>query len=383
MSLLHCHSRPAADRSARPLSAGLLALSLALALLIGCGDPVARDLAEDGLHVEDVTAGEGPVAAPGDHLRVRHTTWIWRDGETTREVAGSGEEPLGFILGRGEVMPGWDTGLLGLQAGGVRRLIMAPEMIGREHRPRGLAADDVLLSEVVLEEIARIQVRELEAGGGRRVDRGDYVTIHYEGWQFRDGEKADRFLSSREDGGEPVGVMIGAGMVNPGLDQGLEGMRIGGRRQVIVPPALAYGDRGRGDVPPGATLLYEVQAVSGPQVAVEVVREGEGEAVGSGQRVQIHLAGWVAESDGSKGAQFQDSRDLGSPLNIILGSFKIQPGLELGLRGMRPGEIRRLQIPATMAFGRRGYHRADRTLVPPDTDVIYEVELLASPQTTR
>lgn len=381
MRLLRPMFRLAAGRPA--WSACLLPLSAVLVLTAGCGDPVARDLAEDGLHVEDVTTGEGLVASPGDHLRVRYSTWVWRDGETVREVDASGEEPLGFILGRGEVMPGWDTGLLGLQPGGVRRLIMGPEMIGHEHRPRALAADDVLLSEVTLVDLARIQVQELAAGAGRRLDRGDYVTIHYEGWQYRDGEKAEPFLSSREDGGEPVGVMIGAGMVNPGLDQGLEGMRVGGRRQVIVPPSLAYGDEGRGDVPPGATLLYEVEAVSGPEVQVEVVREGDGQPAGPGQRVQIHLAGWVADAEGGKGAQFQDSRDLGSPLNIILGSFKIQPGLELGLRGMRPGEIRRLQVPAAMAFGRRGYHRADRTLVPPDTDVIYEVELLAEPQTTR
>jgi peptidylprolyl isomerase len=368
-------------RSTRLVASGLLAAAVLLAAA-GCGDPVARDLAEDGLHVDDLAAGDGLVAGPGDHLRIRHTTWIWRDGETTREVATSGGDPESFVLGRGEVMPGWDTGLLGLREGGTRRLILGPEMIGDDHRPRGLAADDILCSEIELVGLDRIETVELAEGAGRRVDRGDYVTIHYEGWLFRDGEKGEQFVSSREQG-EPVGVMIGAGMVNRGLDQGLEGMRIGGKRRVVVPPALAYGDAGRGDVPPGATLVYEVQAVSGPEVTVEVLQEGDGPPAGPRDRIRIHLTGWVAAPDGSKAARFQDSRERGAPLDVILGDFKIQPGLEVGLRGMRPGEVRRLHVPAPMAFGARGYHRADRTLVPPDTDVIYEAELLAAPQTVR
>jgi len=367
---------PAAPRCGRGfrllVPAALLLLS---GLGAGCGDPVERALERDGLHVADLEVGQGIAAEPGDYLRVRYTTWAYRDGERGREIATSGEEPLGFLLGEGEVLPGWDTGLLGIQSGGKRRLVIAPDLVG-EQRPRGVAADEALWSEITLVELARVQVRDLVEGTGRTVSQGDYLAIHYEGWQYEDGQKGERFVSSRLDG-DPVGVVIGAGMVNRGLERGLDGMRIGGRRQVIVPPAMAYGKLGRGPVPPDATLLYEVEAVAGPQVAVEVVREGEGEPVGERGRVRIHLAGWVAEPDGTKGEQFQDSRTMGPALTIILGAYKIQPGLELGMRGMRPGEIRRLHVPADMAFGSRGYHRADRTLVPPDTDVIYEVELLA------
>jgi FKBP-type peptidyl-prolyl cis-trans isomerase len=128
-------------------------------------------------------------------------------------------------------------------------------------------------------------------------------------------------------------------------------------------------------VKPDATLVYEVALVSRPQVEHRTLRDGQGEPVVAGQRVRVHLAGWIRLPDGSKGEQFQDTRSMGQPLAIILGLFKIQPGLELGIRGMKPGELRRLDVPAAMAFGPRGWHRGDRTLVPPDSDVIYEVEL--------
>jgi len=81
------------------------------------------------------------------------------------------------------------------------------------------------------------------------------VTVHYTGW-LTDGSMFDSSLSR----GEPFVFPLGAGRVIRGWDEGVAGMRVGGRRQLIIPAALAYGNRGAGGIiPPGATLIFEVE----------------------------------------------------------------------------------------------------------------------------
>jgi FKBP-type peptidyl-prolyl cis-trans isomerase len=353
-------------------------LILALGLLNGCGNGTERALKDQGYDVEDLRLGEGREAAPGDQLTVSYSIWIYDAGTRGMEMEAVGDEGRSFVLGAGQVMPGWDAGLVGMREGGVRKLVLAPEMIGRGFRPRGVAADEMLWCEISLRAIARVQTIDLTVGEGEAVQQGDYVRIRYSGWHQEDGARGERFAGSDDDTAT-VGLMLGAGMINAGLEIGLEGMRVGGRREVIVPPALAYGKRGREPVKPDATLVYEVELVDSPEVVHEILTEGEGEPVAPGYRVRFHLAGWVRQPDGSKGEKFQESRDLSNPYTAVLGEFKLQPGLELGIQGMKAGELRRLQVPAAMAFGPRGWHRGDRTLVPPNTDVIYEVELLPGP----
>lgn len=97
---------------------------------------------------------------------------------------------------------------------------------------------------------------ELKVGDGKEAKKGSNVVVHYTG-TLEDGKKFD----SSVDRGEPFGPLeLGAGKVIKGWDEGLQGMKVGGKRKLIIPAKLGYGDRGAGKViPPGATLIFEVE----------------------------------------------------------------------------------------------------------------------------
>lgn len=96
------------------------------------------------------------------------------------------------------------------------------------------------------------------AGQGAVAEPGQQVAVHYTGWTWSQGLKGKQFDTSR--GGAPFVFSLGAGEVIAGWDEGVAGMRVGGKRTLVVPAAAAYGNSGAGpDIPPGATLLFEVE----------------------------------------------------------------------------------------------------------------------------
>lgn len=98
-----------------------------------------------------------------------------------------------------------------------------------------------------------------KAGTGTEATKGDTVEVHYTGWLFEDGQKGKKFDSSL-DRGTPYKFELGAGKVIRGWDEGVAGMKVGGKRELIIPPDLAYGSRGAGGViPPNATLNFDVE----------------------------------------------------------------------------------------------------------------------------
>lgn len=98
-------------------------------------------------------------------------------------------------------------------------------------------------------------IEELEVGSGDEAVAGKKVTVHYTGW-LTDGKKFD----SSKDRSDPFSFPLGARHVIAGWDEGVQGMKIGGRRKLTIPPQLGYGARGAGGViPPNATLVFEVE----------------------------------------------------------------------------------------------------------------------------
>jgi FKBP-type peptidyl-prolyl cis-trans isomerase FkpA len=100
-----------------------------------------------------------------------------------------------------------------------------------------------------------LRFQDLARGEGKEATAGQTVSVHYTGW-LPNGEKFD----SSRDRNQPFEFTLGAGQVIAGWDEGVAGMKVGGKRKLVIPPDLAYGTAGAPpDIPPGATLVFEVE----------------------------------------------------------------------------------------------------------------------------
>lgn len=111
--------------------------------------------------------------------------------------------------------------------------------------------------------ITELQKIDLHVAPGEGISQGQVAVVHYTGWLYEPGapdNKGKQFDSSR-DRGQPFRFTIGAGQVIKGWEEGVQGMRVGSRRRLIIPAHLGYGERGTpgGPIPPNATLLFDIE----------------------------------------------------------------------------------------------------------------------------
>ena len=107
-----------------------------------------------------------------------------------------------------------------------------------------------------------LQCDDTIVGNGKRAEAGRTVRVHYTGWLYENGTKGAKFDSSK-DRNDPFEFQLGAGHVIRGWDEGVAGMKIGGKRKLTIPPELGYGARGAGGViPPNATLIFDVELLA-------------------------------------------------------------------------------------------------------------------------
>ena len=349
-------------------------LLLPILLLAGCGDPVTKALQADKLYIEDTVAGTGEPVKDGDFVAVNYVASLYVDGKKGQEFERSADKPHVFQVGRGAVIAGWDKGMVGMQLGGKRTVIIAPELgYGSTEIPK-VPAGSTLVYDLELVDIPRTQIRDLSPGNGDPAIPGDYVKVDYTGWIYENGARTRQFDSSVDNGGSAV-FSIGTGMVIKGWDQGVAGMRVGGKRELIIPPEMGYGDRGTANVPAGSTLLFEITLLELPRVQSRTLMEGTGEPAKVGDIVEVNYTGWVQGPDGQRGEEFDTSKGRSRPFQMKLGSAKVMPGWELGIRGMKLGERRELVIPPDLGYGNRA-RRGIKVTIPAGTTLIFEIELV-------
>lgn len=215
---------------------------------------------ESGLKIETVLEGDGALAEPGKEVSVHYTGWLMDGKKFDSSV--DFFQPFHFVLGRGKVIPGWDEGVMGMKVGGKRKLIIPPHLAyGAKGAGGGVVPPDATLKfEVELLEVYAaepvVESEDLVEGSGAVAETGNKVSVHYTGW-LTDGSKFDSSL----DRSAPFEFTLGAGMVISGWDNGVPGMKVGGKRKLTIPPRLGYGEKGAagGTIPPNATLIFEIE----------------------------------------------------------------------------------------------------------------------------
>lgn len=128
--------------------------------------------------------------------------------------------------------------------------------------PAPAAAPQMAVSGVITTD-SGLQYRDLAIGNGTTAGIAMTVFVQYTGWlQNADGSRGKQFDSSRGRG-EPLDFVLGSGKVIKGWEEGINGMKVGGKRRLVIPPAIAYGSKnvGNGLIPPNSTLIFEVELV--------------------------------------------------------------------------------------------------------------------------
>jgi FKBP-type peptidyl-prolyl cis-trans isomerase len=248
--------------------------SMVLSVGAGVRDPAQEDPASSkpmkktasGLEYTDEKEGTGETPKTGQTCLVHYTGWLWEKNAKGKEFDSSKRRnaPFAFPVGEGKVIKGWDEGVSTMKVGGIRKLLI-PASLGYGSRGAGgvIPPNATLLFEVELLGVMKktesgLEYRDIKVGDGPVPKSGQTCVVHYTGWLWQ-GAKGKKFDSS-VDRGRPFSFPVGKGQVIPGWDEGVASMKVGGKRELLIPPDLGYGARGAGrDIPPDSTLIFEVE----------------------------------------------------------------------------------------------------------------------------
>jgi peptidylprolyl isomerase len=355
---------------------------------------------ETGLQYLEITAGTGETPQAGDIITMDYTASL-PDGTVLVDTYSSGSS-VTTVWGQERLLPGWEEGVGMMKAGGSAKLVLPPDLaFGEDGYGDYIPANSQIIIEVELLSIKTapvpstvadedlttsdtgLQYYDLSEGSGDATVTSATVTTNYTIWiKTEDGFD---YIDSSDDS-SAIEFVVGRGdIVFPGWEEGVTGMKVGGKRYLVIPPDLAFGDTDNGVIPANSTLVMEVELteMTAPQVMTDVneedytvtesglkyydMVEGTGEEAVVGQTVSVQYTGWLED-----GTQFDTSLDSGSPFSFTLGENSVIAGWEEGLLGMKVGGKRQLVIPADLAYGESG-----SGIIPANATLIFEVELVS------
>ncbi|XP_062302228.1 peptidyl-prolyl cis-trans isomerase FKBP10 [Osmerus eperlanus] len=278
-------------------------------------------------------------------------------------------------VGQGYLIKGMDEGLLGMCLG-ERRTIIIPPFLAYEEKGYGtqIPSQATLVFEVLLVDLFNpeddliVEVKEVPKPCPRKTVVGDYIRYHYNG-TFQDGSSFD----SSYQRNSTYNTYIGMGYVIAGMDKALQGLCVGEKRRVILPPHMAYGEKGTGDIIPGsAVLVFDIHVIDfhNPKDAVEIKVTYKPEECNVTSEID-DLIKYRYNCSLMDGTLLYSSDHFDSPPVTTLGANKVIEGLDEGLRGMCVGEKRQVVVPPHLGHGENGARG-----VPSSAVLYFELELL-------
>jgi peptidylprolyl isomerase len=218
----------------------------------------------DKVKTTDTVIGKGPrFAEPGDTVWIVYTGTL-KSGVQFDSNAGKENNPYVFTIGQGAVIKGWDQGMIGMKIGGERKLEV-PASLGYGANPQAkIPANSDLIFAVKMVGLVKagednvIDTVDIKKGTGDRVVKpGDTVVVEYVG-SLMNG----RVFEDSHQTKEPYGFRVGAEETLSCIDKGVQGMKLGGVRKIIAPPATAYAGKMNTNVPYNSEVEFVVELVS-------------------------------------------------------------------------------------------------------------------------
>jgi peptidylprolyl isomerase len=222
-------------------------------------------------------------------------------------------------------------------------------------------------------------------GTGTQATTGAVVGIRYTVWLYsasaadHKGTQLDTNLSNAA----PMVFLLGAGAVVSGVDQGVAGMNIGGKRTLILPASLAYGSTGYGTVPANAGLVFDVQLTDvqaladAPAFSTVDTLSGTGATAAAGNTVSVRYSAYLysASAADHKGILVDTNTTSTTAYSFVLGASPLQTiaGFDQGVTGMQVGGKRTITVPASLAYGTTG-----SGTVPANSGMVFDVELVTA-----
>lgn len=223
-----------------------------------------------------------------------------------------------------------------------------------------------------------------EEGDGEPIEDGRIVRMHITGFL----EDGTQILNTREQA-TPAGLPAGGQTGILGIDEAMQFLTLGSNARLILPPELAFGDSGAQGVPPGATVIFDMELLDlapmppGAPTAIDEedytvtdsglkyyeIAQGDGPSLEQGQTVFVDYTGWLED-----GTMFDSSLSRGQPLPVTLGAGQMIPGFDEALLiDLKVGDMRQLVIPSDLAYGEEG-----RPGIPPNSVLIFEIEVVGA-----
>lgn len=249
----------------------------------------------------------------------------------------------------------------------------------------------------VIKKASGLEYADDSLGTGRAAKIGDLISIHFDAWiikdstnLFNDWTKDSTRLASSIGGsriyGRPIKFVLGKDAFINGVDGGIEGMKVGGYRTIIVPAKLAYADKGFGPIPPNSSLKFQVQLLEVKDAIVVkqwdvdstkykktkdglkyiIIEPGEGAAIDSGDVVTLHYSVFLLN-----GKKSDSSVERDEPLVFPYKLQKFIRGFSEGIGMLKKGGKAKLIVPPDLAYGSKG-----NNIIPPNSTLIFDIQIL-------